>query len=182
MLLAQPSKPVGQRPVQPSKSTTPTDKLLSTGVRLISKPSELHVPPWQFVSAKLGGVGLRAATWWKNTRIPTTDPGRLIICWRSDLGDPGRVEIALTGHWKDKDIGLRGGLNHAKVGVSLDRAHPYVIFGDMNQEGRLTAKCDSSQNGRGGLFFVVEDAQLHGFVKQLIDGETAGTEIPGTTP
>jgi hypothetical protein len=165
-----------------SQSTTPTDVTLSTGVRLISKPSNLHVPPWQFVSAKLGGVGLRAATWWKDSRIPTTDPGRLITCWRSDLGQPGRVEIALTGHWKYKDFGLRGGINHAKIGVSLDATRPYVIFGDMNQEGRLTASCGSSQNGRGGLFFVVQDLQLHAFVAHLIAGETAGTEIPGTTP
>jgi len=35
---------------------------------------------------------------------------------------------------------------------------PYVIFGDMNQQARLSGPhCDSSQNGRGGLFFVVQN-------------------------
>lgn len=31
------------------------DATLSSGVRLIAKPSALHVPPWQFVSSVLGG-------------------------------------------------------------------------------------------------------------------------------
>ena len=55
-----------------SKSLTETKAELSSGVALISKPSSLHVPPWQFVSAVLGGVSLRTATWWANPKIYTT--------------------------------------------------------------------------------------------------------------
>ena len=165
-----------------SPSTSVTDVLLSTGVRLISKPSALHVPPWQLLSARLGGVSLRTATWWAAPRLPTTEAGRTIICWRSDLGSPGRVEVALTGAWNGKPIGLRGGphddANHAKIGVSIDGAHPYAIFSDLNQQGRLTGKCDSSQNGRGGMFFIVEDPELHDSISQLIAGSTAGLAIP----
>lgn len=164
-----------------SNSTTVFDTTLSSGIRLISKPSELHVPPWQMVSARLGGVSLRTATWWAAPRIPTTERGREIICWRNDLGAPGRVEVALTGRWADKTISLKGGGNHAKLGVSLDGAHPYVIFGDLNQQGRLTNKCDSSQNGRGGLFFVLEDQQLHDAMADLLAGDTAPLTIPGAT-
>jgi len=152
------------------------DVMLSSGVRLISKPSRLHVPPWQMLSARLGGVPLRAATWWASPRIPTTVAGQTIICWRSDLGTPGAVEIAITGHWGDKIIGLKGGpqpdSNHAKIGVSIDGVHHYAIFADLNQQGRLTAKCDSSQNGRGGLFFIVDDPALHAAVSELIRGAT----------
>src|SRR5687768_7306797 len=65
---------------------------LSSGVQLISKPSKLHVPPWQLVSAALGGVSLRAATWWAAPKIPTTTASTPIACWDSALGRPGSVE------------------------------------------------------------------------------------------
>jgi hypothetical protein len=165
-----------------SASTTPLDVVLSTGIRLISKPSALHVPPWQFLSARLGGLPLRTATWWASPRLPTTEIGRAIICWRNDLGSPGRVEVALTGRWGSQPIGLKGGpqddANHAKIGASLDPAHPYAVFGDLNQQGRLTGKCDSSQNGRGGMFFVVENAVLRDAIAGLVSGATAATTVP----
>jgi hypothetical protein len=159
-----------------SASTRIYDVMLSSGVRLIAKPSRLHVPPWQMLSARLGGVPLRAATWWAAPRIPTTIAGQDIICWRSDLGTPGPVEIALSGHWGSQTIGLKGGpqpdSNHAKIGVSIDGVHHYAIFADLNQQGRLTAKCNSSQNGRGGLFFILDNPDLHAAVRELIAGET----------
>ena len=167
-----------------SASTTLLDVMLSSGVRLISKPSRLHVPPWQMLSARLGGIPLRTATWWASPRIPTTTAGETIICWRSDLGSPGAVDIALTGHWAGQTIGLKGGpqpdANHAKIGVSIEGVHHYAIFGDLNQQGRLTAKCDSSQNGRGGLFFIVDDVALHASLSALIAGDTANTSVPET--
>jgi len=160
-----------------SPSTSLIEATLSSGVRLIAKPSALHVPPWQMVSARLGGTGLRTATWWAAPRIPTTVRGRQIVCWRSDLGEPGPVEVAVTGSWKDKTISLKGGGNHAKLGVSIEGNHPYVIFGDLNQQGRLSNNCASSQNGRGGLFFILEDVQLHAALAQLMTGEIAPTVI-----
>ena len=163
-----------------STSVTFTKDTLSTGVELISKPSELHVPPWQMVSAVLGGVSLRTATWWAKPKIPTTTPSMTISCWDDSLGDPGTVEIATTGHWAGKEFGLTGGggpnFNHAKLGVSLSRGHNYAIFGDMNQQGAATGtNCGSSQNGRGGLFFVMDNAELHKDLKKLITGGTAPT-------
>lgn len=160
-----------------SKSTMATWEALSSGVALISKPSGLHVPPWQMVSAMLGGEPLRVASWWASPEIPTTTSGTEIGCWDQSLGKPGAVEIAISGSWAGKSIGLEGldepAGNHAKIGVSTG-ARPYVVFGDMNQQGSLSGpNCDSSQNGRGGLFFVVEDAQLHGAIGSLIQGATA---------
>jgi hypothetical protein len=167
-----------------SPSAQLMDVTLSSGVRLIAKPSKLHVPPWQMLSARLGGVPLRAATWWANPRIPTTVAGQTIICWRDDLGTPGAVDIATSGSWAGQAIGLQGGpqpnANHAKIGVSIDGVHHYVIFADLNQQGRLTGKCDSSQNGRGGLFFIVDDPLLHASLSALIAGGTASTEVPTT--
>jgi hypothetical protein len=164
-----------------SKSVKFTTDKLSNGVQLISKASGLRVPPWQMVSAILGGVSLRAATWWTNPAIPTTTASTKIACWDPSLGTPGPVEIATTGHWAGKEIGLTGGLgsnfNHAKIGVSTSGSNHYSIFGDMNQQGTATdpKRCISSQNGRGGLFYVIDDADLANSVTNLIKGATAPT-------
>ena len=49
-----------------------------------------------------------------------------------------------------------------------------MIFGDMNQQGTLAGqKCWSSQNGRGGLFYVINDATLAAGIRDLIKGDTA---------
>lgn len=154
---------------------------LSSGVGLISKPSRLHVPPWQMVSAALGGVPLRAATWWASPEIPSTTAGSTVACWADGLGTPGPVAIATTGQWDGTVFGLKGGagtdFNHAKIGVSTGGDRRFAIFGDMNQQGSLSGpNCASSQNGRGGLFFVVENATLADSVQKLIEGGTAGVE------
>lgn len=151
---------------------------LSSGVVLISKPSGLHVPPWQMVSAVLGGVSLRTATWWATPMIYTTTASTTIACWNDSLGQAGPVEIATTGQWDGKKFGLTGGLgpnfNHAKLGVSISGNEHYSIFGDMNQQGSASGpNCASSQNGRGGLFYVVDNADLSKGITSLINGDTA---------
>jgi hypothetical protein len=162
-----------------SNSTAFTHDTLSTGVQLISKPSALHVPPWQMVSAILDGVSLRAATWWANPQIPTTTGSTTIACWDQSLSTPGAVEIATSGSFGGKTFGLKGIANpdgnHAKIGVSTSGTHHYAIFGDMNQQGAISGNCKSSQNGRGGLFFVIDDADLSNSVKNLIAGDSAPT-------
>ncbi|MEM7426522.1 MAG: deoxyribonuclease II family protein [Pseudomonadota bacterium] len=185
-------KTLGRR----EKEGAPLNVLLSSGVRLISKPSSLAVPPWQMVSAELGGIDLRVASWWSTPRIYSTTrasgkPG----CWGGGLGTPGAVDIATTGTWKPPSghkveyLGLTGGLgrnyNHAKFGVSTSGSNAYCIFGDMNQQGALcqgylTArqKCSSSQNGRGGLFYVLENETLFKSLTGLLTGESAPTAPP----
>ena len=160
-----------------SRNKTATVVKLSSGVELISKPSGLHVPPWQMVSALLDGAPLRAATWWATPEIPSTTAATKIGCWDPSLGKPGAVAVATTGTWDGNTIGLQGGAipngNHAKIGVSTG-THTYAIFGDMNQQGAITGpKCDSSQNGRGGLFYVVDNEQLFNGVRDLIQGAAA---------
>ena len=163
-----------------STSTAFTHEILSTGVQLISKPSGLHVPPWQMVSSVLDGVSLRAATWWANPKIPSTASSTAIDCWSTALRTPGGVEIATSGQFQGKTFGLKGLAdadgNHAKIGVSTSGSHHYTIFGDMNQQGAIKGNCKSSQNGRGGLFFVIDDAELSNRVKDLITGDSAPTE------
>jgi hypothetical protein len=165
---------------KPSRSATPTKDVLSTGVVLISKPSRLNVPPWQMVSALLGAVPLRTATWWASPSIPTTTATTPIDCWSNSLGEPGPVEIATSGEWQGETLGLRGGpgsgFNHAKIGVSTSGPERYSIFGDLNQQGALSGNCARSQNGRGGLFFIVENDILADAVASLIDGDTAPAE------
>ena len=167
---------------QKSTSTELTKATLSSGITLISKPSRLHVPPWQLVSAVLGGVSLRAATWWTRPKIPSTTPSTQVGCWDNALPPPGAVEIATNGTFAEQKFSLAGGpgadFNHAKVGVSISNADGTAlsIFGDMNQQGSLSGpNCGSSQNGRGGLFFVVDDPGLWKSVKALITCEKCDT-------
>jgi Deoxyribonuclease II len=163
-----------------SNATMPFTATLSTGVEVISKPSRLHVPPWQLVSSLLGGVSLRVATWWAKPAIPTTTADSAIGCWNDNLSKSGAVEIATTGEWDGTVIGLKGGLgtnfNHAKVGVAISGAKDLSIFGDMNQQGALSGNCASSQNGRGGLFYIVNDSVLSADIDALLKGDTAPSQ------
>ncbi|ADW68927.1 deoxyribonuclease II [Granulicella tundricola] len=160
------------------KGTGVVTGMLSTGVEMISKPGKLQVPPWQMVSAELGGVSLHVANWWTLPDIiPNTTASTPIHCWDSSLGPSGAVVSATAGVWNKTSFGLLGGSNpngnHAKVGVSTSGPAPYVIFGDMNQEGSLNGPdCSPSQNGRGGTFYVMQDADLHTSVSGLL-GATA---------
>ena len=160
---------------QKSSSTQATLETLSTGVRLISKPSALHVPPWQLVSSLLGSIPLRVATWWTNPTIDSTTSTTQIGCWSNSLAQPGAVEIATSGTWDGTAFGLKGATNdgnHAKIGVSTDGTSALAVFGDMNQQGALRDSCSSSQNGRGGLFFVIQNADLSSSVAALIAGSS----------
>ena len=177
-----------------SKSDKASIVTLSSGVRLISKPSNLIVPPWQMVSALLkspsasAGPALKTATWWTEPEIQPTATAAKPKCWDDSLATPGPVAIALTGTWQGKTIGLTGGSattkNHAKIGVSEGDGLTLSIFGDMNQQGVLTptvpkksktgkATCDSSQNGRGGTFYVLDNPKLFESVTALLHGQPA---------
>jgi hypothetical protein len=162
-----------------SKGANSLDVKLSSGVELISKPSGLHVPPWQLVSATLKGLPLRAATWWANPKIDTTSQSTAIGCWSNTLGTPSSVQIATTGQWSGTSFSLTGGpqpnSNHAKIGVSTDPAQTYAIFGDLNQQGALSDNCTSSQNGRGGTFYILNNKLLFDSMTSLLKGESAGT-------
>jgi len=154
-----------------SQSSSYTKETLSSGVQLIAKSALLNVPPWQMVSALLGGVPLRVASWYSVNKIPDTDGQTTPGCWHSALGQPGAVTNVQKGHWGNTQFGLTGGgspdRNHAKIGVSTSGR--YVVFGDMNQEGALSGpKCNVSQNARGGLFFVVENDVLSRGVRDLL--------------
>jgi hypothetical protein len=151
---------------------------LTPDVMLISKPSNLNVPPWQMVSALLEGASERSATWWASPQIFSTKKSTNIGCWEGELKldnkKPGDVVIAKSGSWKGQKIGLIGGQNHAKVGVTTSGSKHYAIFGDLNQQGSINpvkGKCDSSQNGRGGMFFVVENDQLFKTLTDMLEGE-----------
>lgn len=165
-----------------SADKTWLDQPLSSGVRLIVKPSALHVPPWQFVSSILGGENLLTATWWANPKIASTRSAADVHCWDATLSTPpGEVDVALTGTWDGTQLHFTGGPNHAKIGASLSGTHPYAIFGDLNQQGQLGdasapngANCDSSQNGRGGMFFVIENPALAKSIATMISGTRAG--------
>jgi Deoxyribonuclease II len=157
---------------------------LSTGVTVLAKPSALHVPPWQMVSAILGSASLRVASWRGPKDYGSTRSSTDIECWDDSLGDPGTIEIATSGSWKKKSFSLNASGpkfdgNHAKIAVSIKDNNTYSIFGDMNEQGSLsgtTKDCGKSQNGRGGLFFVLDDPELHDSIADLIDGDSAPFE------
>lgn len=159
-----------------SSSTTATKVELSTKVILISKPSRLEVPPWQMVSALLGNPGERAATWWLKPWINSTGRSTKIDCWdEPQLGaQPGPVTIVGTGAWMSQEFSLTATANHAKIGVTTSGDKHYSIFGDLNQQGTIAPPgCDKSQNGRGGLFFVVENKELFDSLSALVGGKDA---------
>jgi hypothetical protein len=175
---------------QKSRSTQVLVSTLSSGITLISKPSSLQVPVWQMISAQLKGCNLRVASWWEHPVIDSTPAGQIPGCWRQDLGTPGAVEIATSGQWQGTTLGLLGGAekscNHAKVGVSTDASRPLSIFGDMNQQGTLSPQgkggCALSQNGRGGLFYVVNDSTLWSSITSLLKGSSAGSGAAPKSP
>ena len=174
-----------------SSSKTMTMATLSSGVRVLSKPHALVAAPWQLVSAKLGGLPIRVASWWASPEIYSTTRESKIACWPQRFGKPGPVEIALTGNWDGESLGFHGmpnpSGNHAKIGVSQDGRRTYSIFGDMNQEGTLKPTIDKqdkdawkptcaiSQNPRGGLFYVVNNRSLFKSMTSLLAGQTAPT-------
>ena len=186
---------LGKRPARlkaaPGDDLNPDDYFtkdeLSSKVLLIAKTSNLTGPPWQMVSAILDGSAERAATWWTTPRINTTTKSSKVGCLTPFMdptkGKPvlkkmqGPVAIALTGTWDNKEIKLAAPSNHAKIGVATSGSHRYVIFGDLNQQGALSPPdCGKSQNGRGGLFFVIENETLAASLGGLIDGDTASTK------
>ena len=169
---------------KPTTSPAATPQLLSTNVVFLVKPSAMHVPPWQMVSARLGGVDLRTANWWvQKDPLPSTTAATPMGCWDPVLGRWGAVEIATSGMWKGVRIGLAGGSNpngnHAKIGVTTSGGVHYAIFGDENQEGDITGKaCQLSQNARGGTFYVMNNAALAASLTTLIAGDSAPLTVP----
>ena len=95
---------------------------LSSGVQFIAKPSALHVPPWQMVSAALGGVPLRAATWWALPYIPSTTAQTPVPCWDTALagglvrGKTGSGRHCRYGNlgWSCKDLQLEEQPRHGR--------------------------------------------------------------------
>lgn len=151
-------------------------KVNNKPVVLIAKPSNLNVPPWQMVSALLNGGSARAATWWTVPKIASSLASTKVKCWSADVGaKPGPVAIALSGQWNGSEIKLYAPSNHAKIGIATSGNERYEIFGDLNQQGSLSPPpgCDSSQNGRGGMFFVLQDDKLFQSMHDLIEGDTA---------
>jgi len=167
---------------QKSDSEALVEGTLSSGVEFISKPSNLHVPPWQLVSSQLNGLGLETATFWAAPKIPPTTEDTVPECWDETLGNPGPVAISTSGTWNHTSFDLTGapGGNHAKIGVSISGNAAYSIFGDENQQGALSGNCKSSQNGRGGTFYVLTNSQLSNDIHILINGSTAPS-IPDET-
>ena len=66
-------------------------------IKVIAKPSGLHVSPWHMVSA-LTATPLRTATWWSHPEIPSSPQGYKPGCWQSGLKSPvPEVQAAISG-------------------------------------------------------------------------------------
>lgn len=147
-----------------------------SSVTLIAKPHSLAVPPWQLVSS-IVEQPLRVASWWASPKILSAKAGTP-GCWDATLAEAKEVQIATSGQWNGKTMGMLGSSspngNHAKIGHSIGGS--LSVFGDMNQEGSYQpsdGSCEAHQNGRGGLFFVLSDTILHDSVQKLLAGDSA---------
>jgi hypothetical protein len=170
---------------EPDKATQHVvEATLSSGVKFLSKSSGMDVPSWQFVSAELGGPNLRVATYYDADQIPTTTQAGKPDCWNASLGVPGSVDNARNGSWANPSTGQKvtfdfgpssSNGNHAKIGVTTSGT-PMAIFGDENQQGGLvpvgTEGCAAAQNGRGGTFYALEDAELAESLGQMMKGDS----------
>jgi hypothetical protein len=167
-------------------ATSSYDAILSvSSVSLIAKPYSLAVPPWQLVSSILQQP-LRVASWWATPKILSAKAGTP-GCWDKSLAEPKEVQIAISGQWSGKVMGMKGSSspngNHAKIGHSLGGS--LSVFGDMNQEGSYQpadGSCQLHQNGRGGLFFALSDDILHDSIQELLAGDTASYYGDGPPP
>eukprot|EP00438_Fugacium_kawagutii_P035461 Skav216642 [mRNA] locus=scaffold1255:201077:202363:+ [translate_table: standard] len=154
-------------------------------IQLIAKPSGLAVSPWHMVSS-LTQTPLRTATWWSHPTIPSSRAGYKPGCWNSKLpSSVPEVQAAISGQWANKQFSFKGepttNGNHAKVAHSLSGRN-LAVFGDMNMQGSLDSNCKASQNGRGGMFFVLEDDVLHAGLQKLLTGDTADYAGGGGPP
>ena len=68
---------------------------LSSGIKLISKPSAMHVPPWQMLSSVLGTVDLKAATWWSSPQISDNQ-------WHERRSVAGTILCKRPGRGRDR--------------------------------------------------------------------------------
>jgi hypothetical protein len=158
-----------------SNSTEPTRETLSSGVEILSKPSNLHVSPWRLVSSLLGALPLKTANFY-DVRAKESPTGKQ--CWKSSLPSSGKVSIAATGHYLQHRFNLLGGSkdngkgrNHAKIGVSLIADKPYVILSDMNEVSPIPETCSKHQTARGGLFYIIKNKQFWQSMSDLLTGE-----------
>jgi len=175
----------------PFKATLSTKTAAGSQVQLLAKPSKLYVAPWQLVSS-MTGEALRVASWWGDSKIDSTKKNFEPGCWNKSLALPEEVQIATSGQWDGTKFSLLGKPtedgNHAKLGHSTASGSKLAVMGDMNQAGALFPKdsgkygCAASQNGRGGLFFVVEDEVLHSGLQSLLQGSTADYAGGGGSP
>jgi hypothetical protein len=178
-----------------SLTKTPTLVKLSSGVRLIAKPSAVYAPPWQLVSSMLDNEPLRVASWWGDSPIPDTTAGQVFGCWPKDRAAPGAVSIVHAGYWDKVTFNLEEGPfgkpqandgNHAKIGISGPTGHKLVVFGDMNQAGFLEPTgaqgCAHSQVSRGGLFFVLQSDKLWASLDQMFQHGPKGSIDPENAP
>jgi hypothetical protein len=106
-----------------------------------------------------------------NSRIYTNKAGKEDGLLGLVVKRPGASEIATSGE-DDHPLVSKAGSNHGKIGVSIERKALLDLWGHESA-GSVTGSCDSSQNGRGGLFFVVEDKVLTTDLTNLIGGDTA---------
>jgi hypothetical protein len=136
------------------------------------------------VSVLLDSTSERTKTWWASPQIYSTVNTTKIGCLDLDTAGevrnkkPGAVDIAKNGTWNGHSIGLIGGQNHAKIGVTTSGIKHYAIFGDLNQQGTINPPhCDRSQNGRGGMFFVVENEDPFDSLSKLVEGESEPVKV-----
>ncbi len=133
------------------------------------KGSEDHFIPWSYVTAKLN-AGLRVLSWYSHPYTPPLCQGD--TSGAASCAYPGFNTIQIVNglqlpdgsySWCGHGAASNSG-NHAKIGIGINSN--WVVFGDMNMQGTINSYCDSSQMGRGGGFYAIQNQTLwNGFNK-----------------
>ena len=161
-------------------------------LRLFSHSAAYENPPWLLVANDLG-VDLGVASWWDfNYGQATLCSGddysnatenyclinnELGLALNTQGGAAQSVENAIAASFMvggaDRAWALWGEFSgiasHAKFGVAGDQTSHWVVSGDQNSQGfDCSSACNGSQQGRGGLFFAVQDEALHESLYDLL--------------
>jgi len=160
--------------------------------KLIAKAEADAIPPWLLVASELG-VDLGVSSWLDfnygfaslcsgddyssatNQMCLVSDD--LGISLNENGGAVQSVENALAASFEINGVDLAWALwgeftsiaSHAKFAIASEFDNPWFVSGDENNQGwSCSTSCSGSQSGRGGLFFALNNSEVHASIYDML--------------